>query len=191
MKKQKVYETKESTKLAYGIFVESVFGMKTSLSNSPLDLKNMCKRIVKKLHRAIKLNLITDKSHLKQISFSIEKLELAMKDEDFEPLYIVGLLELIFLLLGDMPNNWQKKSVSPDRCYQLNKRRSLHYLQGVKQMVYVIFKAHTEDQETSNKLPFHTLTSEFRKQNKAKDIYTQEFIHWYSENYPISYSKLF
>lgn len=187
----KVYNTSESTKLAYGIFIEEVFGMKNSLSNSPFDLKNMCKRIIKTLRRAIFLNIITDKNHLKQINTSLHKLESSLKDKDFEPLYIVALLELIFLLLGDYPNNWQKKSVSPDDCYSLNKRRSLIYYQNIKQKVFIIFKAHTEKEQLSKELPFWKLTSFFRKQHSNKNIYCQEFIDWYSKNYPIYYSELF
>ncbi len=190
---RKTYRTSESTQLVYSIFVSEIFGMNTPISSAPSDLKNHCQRIIKTLRRTIELNLTTDKQHYKQIQGSLEKLEISFKDDDFEPLYMIGLFKLIFLILGDLPNNWRKKSTSNDNSYLLNRRRSFFYNQTTRQKINVIAEAHRDKKEFENKIKWWELSSKFRKEHPGvkQSAYSQEFLTWYSNQYPLLYSQLF
>jgi len=188
---RKSYKTGDATQLAYDIFIKMTFGYYSPLSAAPSDLKNLCKRMSKVLSKAIELNINTDRKHFKQIQFALKKLERSFKDKDFEPLYIIGLFDIIFLLLGDLPSNSRLRTrTNIGRHFFLKARRELTYVRNLKHKVNTILTAHIEDEKFGKKIKFEELTRQFREETK-KDIRSQDFINWYSEKFPYLYSNLF
>jgi len=145
--------------------------------------------MLKVLGKAIELNISTDKKHSKEIQFALEKLERSFKDEDFEPLYIIGLFQIIFLILGDLPNNWRRK-VNIGRSFSLNAKRELIYNRNLDHKINTILSAHIQDEKFSEEISSSNLTNLFRKETK-NNVRSREFIEWYSDKFPNLYSTLF
>lgn len=143
----------------------------------------------KVLRKTIELNTNTDKKHLEEINGALEKLDISFKDKDFEPLYIVGLFKLIFLLLGDLPNNWSRKT-NINRSFFLHGRRQLVYNRNLEQKVTTILRAHEQNEKFQKIINRWDLSKLFRTETH-KDILSQDFLRWYSDNYPNLYAELF
>ena len=186
----KTYQTSQTTQLIYDIFISSCFGTSSSLSASPYGLKNLCKRMIPFLERVTKENLNTDKNHYQEIKNTLEGMKSSIKnDEDFEPRYMIELFRLVLLLFGDIPNNWQKNSISNSKNVNLKKHRDLVYTQSFRQKLQCIFEAHVDGRFSKNKT-WQEIIAEFRKECSS-DLASLDFLSWYAKNYPQFYSDLF
>lgn len=187
--KMKNYNVRDSTDLSFEFFLKSIYGERIFHGYSITRLRQECKRLVKTIKRAVELNIETDSFHKSRINLALDELDNAFKDKDFEPAYIIGLVKMVFLLLGDIPNNWNRKKTSQPSDFILNQHRKIVYLQNLRQKVNLIWKAH-EYEPYCNTIKRHELFTTYMNENNG-EWSLKKFIVWYKKKYPKFYLELF
>jgi len=100
---------------------------------------------------------------------------------------ILYLSELSFNLIGDMPDNWNKKKINKNQHWQLNAHRQIIYYQSdMHKANLIIDKAPlvNENSEYNNCILSNKLHYDFNKD------YTR-FIDWHKMTYKEKHSELF
>jgi len=150
-------------------------------------------RMLQSTRLAIEGTLITDPLHLKQLIELIERNEeLVRKSKSIDELdqkMIALQAEIIFLLLGLVPNRWQQTNV-PNRPahWQLNDHRQIQYVQTTGQKKNLIFAA----LQTTYKDRFPDW-ADFRSEVYWKECNDepQKLVEWLKRNHPDIYLELF
>lgn len=140
---------------------------------------------------AIEQNLLhTDKIHKNNILFQINRLiENINNAKDFDYLsneITIKLTKIIFLLLGDIPDNWDKKSKSLPKKWKLNRHRTLKYIITDRKKSLIIFKYLYKAWSNKEKVQIlhEKLTLEMNSDYK-------QFNKWFKENHIEIYDHLF
>jgi len=116
--------------------------------------------------------------------------EESLNEKFFWPEYINGLIRIILLLIGEIPNHFSRKGGRKEKDhYFLKRTRSNSFTQNADQKKQLIYKASHYKLVKLTKT-FGEFTMEFRKEEGFKASNT-DFIRWFRFNYPSDYAKLF
>lgn len=153
------------------------------------EWNRLCKRLMEHLEKYIAANVETDRAHLRMIKQRLDSMEKALTPRarhSREPLLLRALSELILLLLGDMPDHWDKKTVNRPEYYRLDHRRRLQYYQSRQQKINLILFACRNYQETR-------LNDDENKQIRiqARKLKGADFLDWFRVNHRETYGKIF
>lgn len=156
--------------------------------HSRTSWKKALVKIMNAIEKTAGLNVHSDSLHLEQLYKSIEVARAAAKTEDLcEPEYIGGLVEIIFLLLGRIPENRHKKVANKDAHFETNRYRSLHYSQNLSQKANLIkdYGPPAGDRKECNRV-----SERYWRALRTKDG-AKTFVDWYKKEYPDRYAELF
>ncbi|MFH1833146.1 MAG: hypothetical protein ABH816_03175 [Candidatus Levyibacteriota bacterium] len=154
--------------------------------NTESNYKKLLKEIAHQLEIVINSQFTPSDGLQKQmIEFSLEKLQRSPKKSNYEAYYIKELVTIIFWILGDFPNNWQRKNLRGKKIDNFHYSRSLHYSQTLNQKINTILEAHRLS-PFSERISWHDLIVKIG-QSGGRD----KFIDFYKKTYPDLYLKLF
>lgn len=131
-------------------FLSFLFGKQSThgLANGLLDegtWRRYRRKVLRELRRYIDANVVcTDAIHRQRIDIALTKIEEA--EGIGEPLlreqaFVAGLVELCLVLLGGMPNHWERRVVNKAHHRRLDRQRTLTYAQSPEQRAHLIFDA--------------------------------------------------
>ena len=136
-------------------------------------------------------NVVTDQSHYERIHAAIDELNKAIGVRVDEVRLIAALFKLCLVLLGGVPNHWDKKSINQPKYYLLDHFRTLHYSQSAKQKSELIYQRFIFPLWTSksNTEEAHLLLGTYHEHNRRKQH--SKFVDWFRQTHPEDYVSLF
>lgn len=101
---------------------------------------------------------------------------------------ILGLIKLVFYLIGERPNHLKMYNTNHSKSWKLNSQRQILYIQSNEQKFKrIIEAAESENYNNSNGYNRNFL---FRQLNTFHRDYCK-FIEWHKSEYPNEHLKLF
>ena len=101
---------------------------------------------------------------------------------------IIGMTKLIFNLIGQMPDNWDRKVVNHPNHRKLNKHRTIHFSQNNRQKANLIMSL-AKLPGYNNGLPtLEELNQKFYIELANDEL---KFVTWFKHNFPENYIKMF
>lgn len=159
-------------------------------SRSPAQWKKTLHKVLDELYRYAQTNIETDELHWLMICTAFTAAHESLKEENFWPGYVEGIIRLNLLVLGDYPDHRKRKTGKKKaEHYHLSRLRALHYLQNQDQKLKVLLAAQAVGFPKLSAPP-RTVLSEFRAQHGYEATY-RDFIRWYKSQYPQDYASLF
>ena len=151
------------------------------------------KRLFKHFEKYVEANFLSDTLHEHQLHNSLVKLKGSIKPGASEVEITAILFELCFLLLGNIPDHWRKKTINRPEYFVLDRFRTLHYSQSPKQKAELIIKTYIEPELTRNDKRGENAESIWLKYLRFhnKQHRHAEFVRWFKENYKNQYEELF
>ena len=195
-------------------FLADIFGKQhahqlSGTFDMPL-LKKEYIHIFDSLKKHIRINLDkTDCNHFKELISLCDEAKDEINSAEFidkvnESAFIF-MTKLAFLLMGRMPNNWEKKVLNHNNHYRLDQYRSVTYSQSVEQKVNLVLDSFSEYHEEAMKIPVYQQYTEsshhhppelaryfiedklFKEFNKNQ----YKFIEWFKDNFKNIYMSIF
>jgi len=161
--------------------------------HSPSVWKKDLLKINKYVVKAIRLNLNSDGLQKDMLFNECDRLEKKLKEAKsiggLSAAFTESYTRLIFQLLGNFPNHWDRKAPWPDRFWDLSGHRKLKYEQTDDQKAFLIINA--VDIRKSLKIKakgFKDMHEAFYRGSKGNP---GKFMEWFKEHYPRQYRKLF
>lgn len=152
------------------------------------EWKRILRKLVAKIEIAIEANILTDHIHRKRITFQLECMKRCLAEKgNTDPENIIALISLCFELIGGLPDNRQRQHANKKNYFDLSAKRSVHFLQSLRQKVSVILESAWHD-------PFKDFYSHDDLHDKFYLDFgcrSQEFVEWYKAEFPKLYAKLF
>jgi hypothetical protein len=166
----------------------SMHSVAGSLAADGKDWKKHSRKLLHHLEQYISANLITDRAHREDIHNTINQIKqgVDLRTQVREPYLVAFLVKLCLLLLGKMPNHWNKKAVNHHEHFLLDQYRSLHYSQSYKQRAALILDALRKQGQAEFGNEAHRKYSQARNTERY-----HEFVEWYQQVNPSKYAKLF
>lgn len=133
----------------------------------------------------------TDSLHKARIGSTCERCreslrELKGKDE-INARFIQFLTEMVFVLLGDLPDHWDAGKVTNPKQWRLDDHRTVVYAQNDEQRAAVILSLH-RTRETPVKAPS---SDELATRWRDFGHYAPRFVAWFRAAYPHVYHQVF
>jgi hypothetical protein len=158
------------------------------------DAKRNFLKIIKSIKFAVEETItITDNCHKQELLSTISKFDELVKSskhfDSLDQLMISFQAELVFLLIGFMPHQWQQQKVINNRnLWKLDDYRQIQYTQNVDQKKHLIFSAI----QGKYKGRFGTW-NEFLDNIYYKQCHNDphELVVWVKKNHPDMYCDLF
>lgn len=182
---------------SFEIFLKSLYGRKyyhqTSGIKSKLEWEKMILKIINSIEKSIiltienidsthKTNLINDCQYIRYHISNARNLN------DINEKTILGLFRLIFLFIGEKPNNWELDKPYHSNHWTLNKRRQVIYIQSAKQKAELILeKAPNNDDFEKDTFNYHSLHKKLF-QDFNRDY--QKFLDWIKINHTEKYLEI-
>jgi hypothetical protein len=145
------------------------------------------------ISRAIELNARTDSFHRRELLETRERLVSQIegsKTADQANLAVIeSLVKLVFMLLGDMPDNWNQKSPYRDSFWRLEAHRSQHFSQSSAQKVRLLIDL--VDRRQRVKLDLGDYGSLREAYVSCSGGNPEQFLEWFKREYPASYCEVF
>lgn len=154
--------------------------------------KTQMVKVFRAISRSITLNIDSDEYQINELSSLIERYCANVKKADsidkINVLTIEALIKICFQLLGELPNNWDKKATSHSQAWILNTFRKVSYSQNLDQKVNLLISL-TNDVDYSKRLPKRNILEAklYDQLNNDK----KEFIAWFKKEYTEVYLEIF
>lgn len=162
----------------------------TAETRSAAQWRRSLRKALDELHSYAQTNVETDDMHWFMICTAFASAHESLKEENFWPGFVEGLVRLNLLLLGDYPDHRKRKSGKKrNDHYRLNRLRSIHYAQNTDQKVRALYAAPRLGFPKLSVSPDDAM-SEFRQRHGYGASYGQ-FIRWFKATYPTDYALLF
>lgn len=186
-----------SVPLSYEYMMSFLFGnwnyhghVGTLLANS---WKKDLVKINKYIKKAICLNVISDGIQQKMLNEECDRFSERLKEvksiDGMNVAFVECYTRLIFQLLGNFPNHWERKAPWSDRFWDLSGHRTFQYSQTDEQKTYLIINAVDIRKKIKIKVKgFKDMHEAFYQGSKGNG---SKFIEWFKENYPKEYCQLF
>lgn len=196
--KAKMKEEKQiDLPLSFEYFMRALFGGANYFHfvgwHNKTEWKKTLLKILKYLKTAIKINLISDNYHKKNIlelcDSLMKKIQEAKTIEQINIACIEKLLKLAFYLIGDIPNHWNNKNPYMEKLWKLDGHRSLNFHQDEGQKVNLIL--YLVDRTQKYKIDhseLDSLTSVFYRKFKGKNT---DFLQWFKKEHCDVYCDIF
>jgi len=155
--------------------------------------KRDLRKVTKYIKKSIKLNVDADAHHKSELLETCEHLEQELKEastiDQVNTASIKNLIRIVFLLLGNMPDHWRRRSPYSDRFWELNGHRTLTYTQSEEQKAYLIINLVDIRKRYAVKLDdYEDLHAVFYRRFIGK---ASEFVSWFKKSYPETYCQIF
>ncbi|MBK8944086.1 MAG: hypothetical protein IPM32_02340 [Ignavibacteriae bacterium] len=155
-------------------------------------LKKIYSSIISSLKRSIKINLVNiDNIHITKLVELCDKAIYTIKQSDnidrVNVSVILFFTELSFLLIGDLPENWNCQKTINDKCWKLNKHRSIFYLSDEMQKSFTILD---NFKNFSNELKPFSENEMWDKLNYEFGNNYSKFVKWFKIEFPLVYIKI-
>lgn len=164
------------------------------LSDNLVDYKKMMKKFIKSIELSIAENVDTDATHQKSLATLILKINESIKQstdaEMVKDIVIDGLMRLILLILGEIPDrdfyNLPSEGIKNAQSeWNLKNYRSLNYSRDYKQQKNIILLS------AKKGIKDFDLSSEQIKA-KSRDLKNdKKFVLWFKRTYPKIFVDLF
>ena len=150
-------------------------------------------KINKYIKKTIRLNVQSDQIHLNAMLKICDELEKQTKDSKtingVNAAFVELYTTLIFLLLGNIPDHWNRRSPYADRFWLVNGHRSLEYHQTNLQKTYLIINAVDIRKIVKINLDdYEDMHQAFYRGAKGD---ADRFIAWFKNTYPEKYCEIF
>ncbi len=155
------------------------------------DWKKELIKIIRTIRRAIKINIDTDDFHrddmVRRCDLAIENIKKSTTGDEVNSTMISFSVRLNFMLMGDLPNNWDKKSISHNSSLTLNSCRNIAYMKNNEQKANLIMSLPNK-WDYRDRVPNHLelWLKRFREFNGD----TEKFLNWFKLNYTEVYLEL-
>jgi hypothetical protein len=154
--------------------------------------RHLCHKLVTQIDRYIAANIVTDRSHHTALAQAIQALHGAVDNggSDRESELVTRFARLCLLLIGDVPNHWDRRAVNLQEYYLLSERRSVHFSQTPAQIARVIWEQYLAKRDTV--LPeadASRLEQTYRRHRAQRS--DARFVAMFRQEYPQEYLKLF
>lgn len=158
------------------------------------EWKKRLKKIINSIEQSIDTTIeISDKKHKDYLLFvckdTKDQISKAKNLNDLNEKTILGLIKLVFYLIGDRPNHWGLQKVNKPDHWKLNSHRQIMYYQSNEHKVNLIIDKsppidHINDGKYNRNILIEKLHMELNG-NHAK------FLDWYKNEYRDKYYELF
>lgn len=172
---------------------KSLFGCKSRDSQkyerTEKEWKELLKKYVVEIQEYLNENIETDSIHMERLLAAASSSETALRKEDYLPLYIEGLIRLIFTLIGQSPEHCRRKGGRKAKDhYKLDKYRNICYIQDSQQKYRLLHFAsqHHYISIQHMRSVYYDFCKEFTYYEKKK-----KFINWFKEKYSDDYLRIF
>jgi hypothetical protein len=163
-----------------------------------VDYQKTLLKIINTVEKAIKENISdTDEYHKKVLFNRIESIKSSNKStqkrkETFEQSIIAQLFEIIFLLMGELPNNIGrsldgKKELTNSHHWILNRYRNIVYTQSYAQKKNLIFDYYSLGANSNSKIKKNYLSKKYIEFKQSD----RHFISWFKTEHPVEYISIF
>ena len=150
-------------------------------------------KTAKYISKAIELNARTDAFHRRELLETCERLishiEGAKTVDQANVAAVESLVRLVFMLLGDVPDHWNKKSPYRDSSWRLDAHRSHQFCQSSVQKVRLLIDL--VDQRGCLKLDLGEYGSLLEAYVRCSGGSPDEFLEWFKREYPAAYCEVF
>ncbi len=148
------------------------------------------KKINDDLYQYIEQNIHTNFIHYSEILSALYQADKSLTEDFFWPNYINGLIRIILLLIGDLPDHFTRKTGRKEKDhYLLNHTRTISYSQNSNQKIQLINKVSKGKYPILSKT-YREFYLEF-KLNNTYNTFANDFINWFQITYPSEYAKIF
>lgn len=149
-------------------------------------------KITKSLKSAIDLNVQDiDAAHQNSLNNKLEMINHDIsKAKSFEELgqfVVLRLFQLIFLLLGDIPKNWELQKKTNHTHFSLQRHRGIHFSQTLEQKFNSIIDNAPINELSQSKYSRQMLLNEFVSSHNRN---MKKFLEWHKHNFPETHLKL-
>ncbi len=150
--------------------------------------KQLLSKLAKTINSYVRENVVTDRFHWIWLNRALNTLERASRHRLYNTEFILGLIEVIFNLLGHIPEHYWKPSWPRNKKdFMLDRYRSLTYRQDRRQKINVIFRT----AEFSEDSDLRRYSREFLRQRLVALKSQEKFLEWYRQDYSDIYARLF
>jgi len=154
------------------------------------EWKRTLKKILDELYQYLDHNVHTDGLHTLMLHSCLYAAHESLKEEDFWPGYLEGIIRLSLILMGDYPDHRRRRGGKKSKeHYELNYTRSVAYTQNINQKLQTMLAA------SNVGLPGfeHDVREALRlfRNERGYSATYKEFISWFKERYPKDYAALF
>lgn len=188
------------TTVNFAFLIHRLYGRKSyqeikSYMDLPLTRKYF-RRMIASIEVAARATLtITDQSHRTQFIDVTERYDSLIRSskshDDVRELMIAFQSEIIFLLIGAMPNRWQEENVTNTNRkenWKLNLYRQIQYVQNAEQKKNVIFDAVQNKYRDRFGDWGEFVSSVYHSKCEALP---EKLVQWMKEEHPDIYMELF
>ena len=182
---------------SFEIFLKYLYGRKyyhqISGFKSKSEWKKVILKIINSIEKSIRLTIenidATHKTNLiNDCQYIRDNISNARNLNEINEKTILGLFRLIFLFIGEKPNNWKFDKPYHSNHWTLNKKRQVVYIQSAKQKAELILeKASKNDDLREDSFNFHSLHKKLFYDFKGD---YQKFIDWIKKNYTEKYLEI-
>jgi hypothetical protein len=159
------------------------------------DWKSKIMKILKSIETSIEQTIDTvDNQHKRHLLTICNDTKTQVKEsksfDEINEKSINGLVNIVFNLIGERPDNWEMSRVNNKKHWRLNSQRQILYIQNPEQKVDIIiknaFRMHelNETEEYNHQLLINKLKKDFNN-NEIK------FLEWYKKHHNEKYIELF
>lgn len=192
----KELEDKINLELNFEYLLSNLFGKKnyhgyTGLKTTDEWLSNLIE-IIDYIEKSIENSIeTTDSFHKRQLhslcNRTKESIENSKGINQINQNTIIGLVKLIFELIGQYPDNWNLSRLNHKQHYELNKYRQIVYNQTDEQRYYYILRL--SETHLRDKIPSYAQLINIFSYECNKDY--SNFIKWFKKNHSNYYMEIF
>lgn len=154
------------------------------------EWKDLLEKVLNELYNYLEANIETDEMHFLMLCSCLVASHESLKNDNFWPGYVEGIIRLALILMGDYPDHRRRKGGRKKQDhYKLNLMRTLTYVQDPDQRVRTLFAASRAGVPPLS-CNIRDVMWEFRKERGSRASY-KEFLRWFREKYPRDYAKMF
>lgn len=155
-------------------------------------LKKTFTNIFKSITRSINLNIYscdqTQKNELLSIcDNALADIKKPANSEILNIRMITNLTKIVFLLIGQVPNNWEKRKTNFNKEWKLDKYRNINYTSNYQQMTFLILDNYKTYSKSINGLSIKKLWDKLNYEFH-NDYF--KFINWFKNNHFDIYKKI-
>lgn len=149
-------------------------------------------KLIKTIRKAVKINVDSDIYHrntiLRSCDLAIQQIKNAKTKDAVNIAMIEYCVKIIFALLGNFPDNWDKRGTSNWQTWKLDTYRKLIYTSTLDNKANLILSLAGSD-KYGEKIPndrdlFMTRILEFAGDSEG-------FVNWFKHEYPRTYKDIF
>ncbi|MBM4274812.1 MAG: hypothetical protein FJ134_10200 [Deltaproteobacteria bacterium] len=154
------------------------------------EWKKILKKVLDELYKYFEENVDSDGLHTLMLYSCFDAANESLKEDNFWPGYVEGIIRLSFLLMGEYPDHRRRKGGKRKKeHYNLKRSRSLVYVQNMNQRLNTLLLAGRLGFIKLSKDPREVLT-DFRHEKGFSATY-KEFFSWFKKHYPTDYAAIF